>query len=106
MNLSEKYKELKKDLTFVKKQMVFEFARYLYLTHSIILEVQNNQLLIRSDNLQYQNISLIYFFNDEFKDYHEHANLLFELSELVSKNKISTDFEIGTDYFLNFVDIF
>lgn len=106
MSLVEDYHELKKDLKIVKKQMIFEFSQHLKNKYSIILEIQDNQLFIKSDKLQYQNISLIYFFNDEFKDYHEHASLLFELSDLVRKNKVLTNFEIGTKYFLNFVDIF
>jgi hypothetical protein len=106
MNLTEKYNELKSELTFVKKQMVFEFAQYLNSHYSIILYVDNNSLFIRTDNSKYQNISLIDFFNDEFKEYHVHAGLLFELSEIIGKSKHSNYFELCTPYFLNFIDIF
>lgn len=106
MDLSEKYNELKNDLTVIKKQMVFEFAQHLFLNYSIILCVENNSLFIRTDNLKYSNISLIVFFEDEFKDYHTHAGLLFELSELISYKKDLENFELGTSYFLNFIDIF
>lgn len=106
MSLVEKYIELKNDLKSVKKQMVFEFAQHLNTHYSIVLYVEDNKLLIRTDNLKYQNIFLIGFFEDEFKDYHEHAGLLFEFSELVNTQKKLENFELGTLYFLNFVDIF
>lgn len=107
MNLTEKYTELKSELTRIKKLMVFDFAQYLTTHYSINLYVENNSLLIRTDNSKYQNISLVSFFDNEFKEYHFHASLLFELSESVSMSSTKYDyFEIGTPYFLNFVDIF
>lgn len=106
MSLTEKYNELKDELTRVKKLMVFDFAQHLQTDYAITLYVENNRLLIRSDNSQYQNIQLIKFFDDEFKEYHYHASLLFELSETISMSKHLNDFELGTPYFLNFVDIF
>lgn len=108
MNLTEKYNELKNELTIVKKQMVFTFARHLQSHYDIILYIENNILLIRSDNSKYQNMNLIDFFDDEFKEYHEHAGLLFELSEIIGKSKKNAGdcFELGSPYFLNFIDVF
>lgn len=106
MSLVKKYNELLKDLTIVKKQMIFEFSQHLLCNYSIVLYVEDNTLLIRTDNLKYHDISLIDFFNDEFKNYHEHAALLFEFSESLGRTKRLQDFELGTAYFLNFVDIF
>lgn len=107
MNLTEKYNELKSELTRVKKLMVFDFAQYLQTNYSIVLYVENNRLLIRTDNSKYQNIQLIRFFDNEFEEYHYHASLLFELSEVLSMSSTTFDyFELHTPYFLNFVDIF
>jgi len=106
MNLTEKYNELKSELTIIKKRMVFEFAQYLETCYAITLYSEDNRLLIRTDNSKYQNINLINFFDNEFKEYHEHAALLFELSETIGRSKEKGYFELGTPYFLNFVDIF
>lgn len=106
MTLTEKYIELKEEFKKVKKLMVFDFAQHLQTHYSITLYVENNRLLIRTDNSKYQNIQLINFFDNEFKEYHYHASLIFELSERISMADKHEYFELGSPYFLSFIDTF
>ena len=100
--LIEKYKELNKELITVKKQMVFDFSNYLFDYHKITLSIKNGSIHI-SDSNNNEDLFLIHFFNDEFKDYHFHAGVLFELSEYLSRNKKEqNDFDLNSFYFLNF----
>ena len=103
MNLVDKYLETESELVKIKKLMVFEFANYVHDNFKITLSIEDSSFVIQDNDLKIT--SLIDFLIDDFSEYHYHVKVLFELSECVSRRKI-TNCDLHSYYFLNHIDIF
>lgn len=103
MNLVDKFLETKSELAKVKKLMIFEFANHVHEKLNVTLSIKNHSFVIEDNDLNI--LSINDFFSDEFSDYHYHAGLLYELSDLCSIRGLK-DCNLHSHYFLNYIDVF